>query len=42
MKTIYKSFLTLGAALTMMCGFSSCEDYLDKDPDSNVSPGDSV
>ena len=22
----------------MMCGFSSCEDYLDKDPDSNVSP----
>lgn len=38
MKTIYKSLLTLGAAVTMMCGFSSCEDYLDKDPDSNVSP----
>ncbi len=37
MEKIYKSLLAFGMAAVMMAGFSSCEDYLDKEPASDVS-----
>ena len=38
MEKIYKSLKVAAVALVTLFGFSSCEDYLDKDADSNVSP----
>lgn len=37
MKRIYNTLAVLGTALAMLGSFSSCEDYLDKEPDSDVS-----
>ena len=37
MKISYKSLIALCAGLMMTFSFTSCEDYLDKDPDSDVS-----
>lgn len=38
MKKIYNSLKVAAVAFVTLFGFSSCEDYLDKDADSNVSP----
>lgn len=37
MNNIFKTVGALAFGLTLMTGFSSCEDYLDKEPDSDVS-----
>lgn len=37
MNKLYKSLMTVGVAVATMAGFSSCEDYLDKEPASDVS-----
>lgn len=38
MKKIFKTLGALAFGLTLSVGMSSCEDYLDKEPDSDVSP----
>lgn len=37
MEKIYKSLMAVGMAIVSMVGFSSCEDYLDKEPASDVA-----
>lgn len=37
MNKIYKSLLTVGAAMLSVAGLCSCEDYLDKEPASDIS-----
>ncbi len=37
MNKIFKSFAAVAMGLTAMVGFTSCEDYLDKEPGSDVS-----
>lgn len=37
MKRIYNKLAVFGTAVAMLGSFSSCQDYLDKEPDSDVS-----
>ncbi len=38
MKNIFKTLGAIAFGLTLTAGLASCEDYLDKEPDSDVSP----